>query len=368
MKTTAFQFVAGLLLLIIGILIGWKLPREQRSTVDNQPAPTRTTLSPKPTRSQSQPSSSRQETTPASPAYAEENSAQIFQLANEWSSSALSISDTHAREQVLNTIRSALNGSDPILIQAALLAFNRLHNLNFDKASFRGSILPHLDSDTPDLLQQAWLALSISGHQPEDLERLRRDAHKPGLIKNASRLLSSWENGDLTGASGNTVVSLLAQSEPDTRKEILRGIWGASFSEELTSQVVELANPEQPGSSDALYFSLSTMSQKSPAVVERLIEYLADPDPNNANRAFWGLGQGVPEESNARLAEVALELVNTRTGNTRNQALDLLARYAQSEQLQTIEALATKNEFTEDQQQTFTEIINQLSRQKSETH
>ena len=154
---------------------------------------------------------------------------------------------------------------------------------------------------------------------------------------------------------------MLDQTEPSLRKSTLRPIWGGKLSPELTQRIVDLAEPSRPGSDDALYFSLSTMRQKPPAAVERLIEHLSSEPGNSQQRAMWGLQNGIPQESKARVSEAALELISTRSGQTRTKALELLKLHAQPEQLPSIQNLADQEGFTQPQQEILESLINRLS-------
>jgi HEAT repeat protein len=79
----------------------------------------------------------------------------------------------------------------------------------------------------------------------------------------------------------------------------------------------------------AIYFGLSTFADKSEAVVDALIATLADPDPNDWERALWGLGHGVPEALQRKVAAALVELHNGRSDpRTRERCARTVRQYA----------------------------------------
>ena len=59
-----------------------------------------------------------------------------------------------------------------------------------------------------------------------------------------------------------------------------------------------------------------------------MISFLPDPDHNNSGRALWGLSHGVPEASQARVAEALVELHNARSDpETRSSCARLVELY-----------------------------------------
>ena len=172
MKNNLFQIIGSLIILFFGILIGWKLPRAAppaTSKAANHLAPTKSNPSSTAQPLKREPNQTRRQNEKQ---LAAESQQKAIKLANEWALKAHSLGNEEAHEQALDDIFEALQSDDPTQNYAALLAFTRLHDLEFDKDFFRSAILPHLDSSEERILQQAWLALSVSGHHPEDLERL----------------------------------------------------------------------------------------------------------------------------------------------------------------------------------------------------
>ena len=263
-----------------------------------------------------------------------------------WVADALQPKDARKRELAIDLIREALEGGDEMEAYAALQAYVGIADLKFDRAGFRRLVERHLDAADPAIRRSAWYALVHTEQHPDDLVRVRELAHDPSeeVRRSASHLMSQYEQGDFTGESGQTVLGMLNAEDQPVRREVLRGLWGAQLSPELEAKVIALSRSgDRSELHDAVYFSLSTQANKSPASVERLIEVLADADVvNNAGRAAWGLRQGVPEDSQSQIAEAALDLLEARRGGQMwSHGVELLGRYGTEENRAAIEALAT---------------------------
>ncbi len=265
-----------------------------------------------------------------------------------------------ARES-LEKIREAMASGDPLTALVGMSAFNALYELDFDKASFRGKILPHLESGDDDLRGAAWTALMMSGLQPEDADHMRRIARSMGMGPRTSFLLYQMEKGDLTGESGEIVKGLVDWNDPAATREVFRGTWGALYSPALESEIISMSR-DPAFLNDAVYFALSTERSKSKATVERLIEVLDHPDSQNvAGRAAWGLGYGVPQEQVPAVAKAAARIVSSRTsGYLTQQAWSLLERYAGPDQLEAMEQLAAKPALGEELRAKVEAIIRRL--------
>lgn len=271
---------------------------------------------------------------------------------------ALQLDDDKMRARAISEIRQALESGDPAEIATGLAAFNALYELDFDKASFRNLILPHLDSASEALRTSAWSALMMSGLQEEDAEHMRQVAKRVGLGPGTSHFLFVMEKGDLTGESGEIVRGLLDWKDAAKSRGVMGGTWGSKYSPQLEADLIELSR--QPGFlNDTVYFALSTQQNKSAATVARLIEVLGDADSyNNGGRAAWGLQQGVPPELAPTVADAASKIVSSRTsGYLVDQAWSLLERYAGPEQLPVLQALAAKPNLSEDRRKRVGAII-----------
>src|SRR5690606_37223550 len=123
---------------------------------------------------------------------------QAYSKANELVKDALQLDDDLLREATLHRLRADMLSGDPVTVRAALFSFSRLQELDFDKASYREAILPHVSSDDVQLRAAAAFALYHSGMKEGDAEMLR-EAVRRGLGESATSLLLWMEKGDLTG-------------------------------------------------------------------------------------------------------------------------------------------------------------------------
>jgi hypothetical protein len=257
---------------------------------------------------------------------------------------ALQLTDPDKRADALRRIRQGLEGPDEMAAYIALQAYVGIKELKIDRAAYRELVEPWLDAEDPGMRRMAWHAFAQTERRPEDVARVRALADDPSdtVRGSVSHLLALYEDGDFTGASGATVLGMLDQEEKPVRREVLRGMWGATFSPELEAKVIALSrSADTDERHDAVYFALSTSPRKSSAVVDRLIEVLGDSDGvNNAGRAAWGLRQGVDEADHGRVADAAVSLLENRRGGTLwSQAVELLGRYGSSQHKTEVEGM-----------------------------
>lgn len=275
---------------------------------------------------------------------------------------ALQFRDDKVREKAIADIRGALESTDPDDVAAGLLAFNGLYELDFDKASFRSLIVPHLEDGDESVRASAWSALMMSGLQEGDAAHMRQVAKTVGMGTNTSYFLFRMEKGDLTGESGEIVRGLLDGNDAGKSREVMRGTWGSNYSPRLETDLINLSR-DPALMHDTVYFALSTQRNKSAATVARLIEVLGDPDSvNNGGRAAWGLGQGVSPELAPTVADAAAKVVSTRSsGYMADQAWTLLERYAGPAQFPAMRELAANPNLSEDRRKRINSILGRLS-------
>lgn len=238
------------------------------------------------------------------------------------------------RAATVEALRGALAGADPAKQLAALRVLSQTGDIQFDRSPFRALILPLVESARGEMLIAALYALNQTDRQPEDLAMVRAAyARDPeGLANSISHLLFLYGDGVIEGDSERIVLETLASPHRDARREALRGLWGAKVGPALVSRLIELADDAETHG-DAIYFGLSTLKDKSEAVVDKLITTLSDPDwTNNGQRALWGLGHGVPEALQPKVAAALVELHNARVDpRVRDQCAALVRQYGGAE-------------------------------------
>lgn len=233
------------------------------------------------------------------------------------------------RFATLEQIRSALKGDDREVRQAALYAIAKVGDVKYDKASLRPLILPIIENAEGDELMGALYALYYTDRRPEDLALVQAAWNKRSLEVDDSigHLLFLFGDKKIDGKSAEIILELLDSPNERTQKETLRGLWGARVNDAVAAKLIEMSSDPKLRY-DTIYFGLSTLENKSDPVLETLIKAL----PDQEWRALWGLGFGVPEKSQRKVAEALLELHNARTDpKVRKDSAQLVRQYGGEE-------------------------------------
>lgn len=262
-----------------------------------------------------------------------------------WIEDALQSADQGKREEAIATIREAMFSRDPAMVALGMKAFLALREIEFDKASFRAAILPHLEARDEELRTLAWSSLVRSGLQPEDAAHMREIARSVGMGDRTSYLLFQMENGDLRNESGKIVKDLLGSGSPETISATLRGISHGWLSPELESQLVALSR-EPATMHDAVYFGLRNQQNKGDLTVRRLLEDVRA--GNHTGDAAWGLGYGVTPELKPMVADTALEIITqSPTADIKDHVWQMLVGNAGPENVGQLKDLAARADIGE---------------------
>ncbi len=263
--------------------------------------------------------------------------------AQEWAEGVSQLADPARRAAALDAIDAALRSADPDARIAACRALARLGDVKFDKGALRAPVLAIAREASGEERVTALYALYATEHRPEDLELALALVDDPSerAQQAASHLLFLHSGGELTGRVGDAVLRLFENEEVHTLREVLRGLWGARVSPAIEARLLALSEPKSPSRHDAIYFGLSTLQDKSRAVVDRLVAVLADPDPNDWSRALWGLGHGVPAEHGHVVVAAMHALFEARTdAGTQADALLLVGQYGGADDAAWLHAIA----------------------------
>ncbi len=289
----------------------------------------------------------------------------------QWVDAALRLDDEEAKRAALAEVRESIAAGEPGKVLAGLEAFVRLGEVAFDKAAFHDLFPPLLSSEHAEIRARAAIALLLSGATDDDRVRFLKLAADPSpeVRTRAAHVISFGFDHDLTGEASPAIVSLLEESDTGVLREVLRPLWGAKFSPAIEARVIELSRSEDPRiSHDALYYALSTQANKSSDSIERLIEFLAHPDSTNvAGRAAWGLGGGVPEDLEGRVAEAALEVMRSRSqgGYVFRQSVSRLAQYAGTDQVEEIRAFLELPAIGDELRKELTKVLDRIDQEKA---
>ncbi|APZ92477.1 HEAT repeat domain-containing protein [Fuerstiella marisgermanici] len=265
-------------------------------------------------------------------------------LLEDWLKDARPLGDDAdaKRDSTIEQIREALNSEQHSLQIVAATALAQLGDVKFDKKQFRPRILELCRSNNAEVQRWAFYALLNNERQDGDLALLQEVMAEPvsgRLAESASHLLQSFDKGVIRGKSEVIVLRLLNSSDKSLRREVLRGLWGAKYGEKITNRVIELVDNKE-SHHDAIYYALSTSPEKTPAAIDKLIEVLSDPDWNNWGRAIWGMGYGVPEDQQTKVAAAMLQMYELRSDpKTRGKCERLVRVYGDAKQIKKLETL-----------------------------
>ncbi|MCC7066784.1 MAG: hypothetical protein IT456_28575 [Planctomycetes bacterium] len=249
------------------------------------------------------------------------------QLQRGWMEAVLQTGDLLARQKALDEIRQALLHGDPFEVAAALRALAGTAEVDYDKATFRALVLPHLQSADAGARAAALYALYNTKREPEDRATVLGMVGDPSpqVRGSLAHLVLMYHKGILEGEAADAVVRLMDDADAEVRRSALNGIWGAKVDTRIEDRCLAmLADPQLRH--DAVYFGLSTFAAKSPRVVTALVSALTDANPEIAGRAAWGLQTGVAAESHAEVADAIVRLLASRSNSYNREDYMLLLR------------------------------------------
>jgi len=277
---------------------------------------------------------------------AEELSWKAHQMAWPWIEDVMQLSDAARREKALARIAKALDAKDRLERCAGLQALAATADARIDRARFRERAADLARSGQGQERMKAIHALYVIG--AKDVARnLLNDVLRtaPGSLgEGAWQLLVHVNDGEITGAAAELLLSRLSNRR-DTRgiAFLLAELQDARrLSPALEARMIELATrgPFELRSR-VIYFVLSRLDPKSPAVVKTLIRLVEDPDPPDPRGAMSGLAWGIGPESRPIVADFFVRFLATRerTEDERHAAIRALARVAGPDQRPQLEAI-----------------------------
>ncbi|UCD52046.1 MAG: HEAT repeat domain-containing protein [Phycisphaerales bacterium] len=250
--------------------------------------------------------------------------------------------------------------------QKGLATLRSALTAKFDRAPFRDLVLPLLASDDAQVRALALQCLPGLEATADDLPVLIP------LAQDASAQVRERVGGALIqlgkGERGEIVIPALMQLLKDEESKVveqtIRSMWGQYAAPDFDALLIELSY-EQKYHHNVIYFCLSTMRSKSPAVCRRLVEVLAEPDWNDSGRAAWGLTYGVTEEAKALVEEGLLKALPEETHDyTRQNELRALARVATEKSRPYLTSVVESDMETDETRDAARRILAALDRQQ----
>jgi hypothetical protein len=182
-----------------------------------------------------------------------------------WVEAASQLQDPARRAQALLEIEAALVSGSAEQQLAACRALARLHEVKFDKLSFREPVLALARTSSGALRVAALYALNCTERRPEDLPLALAlaDDESPAARQAGLHLLHVFSGGELTGATGEAALRIL---QADSSRQGINGLWGARVSPEISAYLLEMSRSEDATSSPAVYFGLPrSLTSRAPS-------------------------------------------------------------------------------------------------------
>jgi len=236
----------------------------------------------------------------------------------------------------------------------------------FDRAPLRDLVLPLLGSADAQVRALALRCLAGLEGTVDDLSLvvpLAQDASAP-VRERVGATLIQLGKGERPEIVIPALMQLLQDEDSKVVEQTIRSMWGQYAAPEFDALLIELSY-EQKYHHNAIYFCLSTMRTKSPAVCRRLVEVLAEPDWNNSGRAAWGLSYGVTEEAKALVEEGLLKALPEETNaGTRKNELRALTNVATEKSRPYLTSVAESEMETEETRKAARQILTALDRRQ----
>jgi len=176
-------------------------------------------------------------------------------------------------------------------------------------ASVSRSELIRIAAEGPEEAGRAAMrALAANGADPGDLDLVLgalADA-APEARSGYAELIVASAQEPLAGRASAALLDLLGSPVRGTQKDALRALWGVEMGPELSARVVRLAQ-DPACRRDALFLAVCPMPRKTERAVDELVRATSDADPSVRQRAWWGLGFGVPATRKLDVADHTLE-------------------------------------------------------------
>ncbi|MGC4013549.1 MAG: hypothetical protein QM755_03370 [Luteolibacter sp.] len=271
---------------------------------------------------------------------------------------AMQLGDTALREQAIGKILAGLGSNDPEVVRASLIALNSIGELAIDKQAFRKALEKHLDSTDPAIAGPAWSAAAMLGKQPGDLDRLQQIAWSGALGDITSILLLRFNDGDLSGESGEIVRGLLDTADQSYARGDARHLGRETF---LRSGIG--SHRAEPGARIRTRYDLlrSRYPGKQESADDRTAAGNLQLDGIRCTTGGLGIAQGVAPGECRPVADAAIQVVESRaSGPMLDYSWKLMQRYAGRSQLDALRELAEKSGLAQEQRNQVQGIIHQI--------
>jgi len=284
-------------------------------------------------------------------------------LSRELAEAILQREDAELRRKALERLQAMLAApsSDEDKKQG-LVTLASVLTAKFDRKVFHDLALPLLASPVPEIRATALRCLPGLEAPVQDLDLVVSMAgdESPKVRREVGPALIQIGKGQEKDKVIPALMQLLQDKEPAIVEWTIRSMWGQYASPELDGLLIRLSRDPKLHH-NVIYFGLSTMKSKSPAVCSRLVEELADPDWNNSGRAAWGLTYGVPDEAKSVVEDGLLKALPQETNdNTRKDEFRALGMVATEKSRGYLQSVVDSSQETDNAKQLAREVLARL--------
>ncbi len=264
--------------------------------------------------------------------------------ARQWVEDVQQIGDERRKLIALDEIRSALASNDESLQIVALMAVACIGDVNYDKASMRPLVLRFLESKNAEARAAAMYALVNTVVEPGDAAMFLGMAAdpSPAVRGKVTHILGICCKGDLRGDASDAVLKLLNDKDSNVADDSLRNLWGAQVSQNIQDKLLAMADTKDRDRKQMVYyFGLSTLMNKSKAVIDALVRGMQGSDYEIQGRSMWGLSHGIPEEHHETVADAFTAMLHARSDQgIQSQCLRNIGEYGGDKHLEDLEQFA----------------------------
>ncbi|MBL9129784.1 MAG: right-handed parallel beta-helix repeat-containing protein [Verrucomicrobiaceae bacterium] len=296
-----------------------------------------------------------------------------------WVKDALQIDSIEKRRATIDTIRAGISSSDLLTQLKAIIAFNRISVVEFDRQPFRAPLLPLLESTNVHLSIGACRALKTCGYQAGDLARMLKLAatEAPPVLENITPYLVEAAKDKLLPGMEPVLLKVLSSPMIDLlragktgeglARDTMSALGRLDLSPPLKSRVLELSRETEPRVYRlAFHHAYAPQKMRTKEDVSTMASFLEHEDSTViVPRALWAFEQGTSDALKPQTAGIMTQFIEARADATlRMPALKVLSAVAGPAQLEFCEKRLKKPGLPAEERQALEAIIARLKTKK----
>ncbi len=262
-----------------------------------------------------------------------------------WGDAVRSLKDKAAREQALGEMRAAFDGADEERRLAALLMARWLGNVTYDRADWRGAILPHAKSADPEVRLAALTALAYVQPEASDIGLWKEAVAGAGRSngEEIAQAIVRTAGGVLEGEAAEAVLHLLRDGTRIKRAMVIRGLQSVkTWDPAVEARLLEVVRTSRGGDSVEHYyfhFIAARLDPKSDAVLDLILEKI-ETGRGGLQTIVRGFRTGLDDRQKERAADALIDCAeNAPDAYTVRLLAEALGRVAGARHIARMEAL-----------------------------